>query len=86
MLRTRGHIAHAIDLLVSAQSVWPNGTSLSLERAREKYATDIYGLLVSIFSVNHLYLGLTALSSTRASSLVPRPHPRGWGLAHGIIA
>ena len=29
--------------------------SLSLERAREKYATDIYGLLVSIFSVNHLY-------------------------------
>ena len=29
--------------------------SLSLERAREKYTADIYGLLVSIFSVNHLY-------------------------------
>ncbi|MCG8622362.1 MAG: hypothetical protein MJE68_10260 [Proteobacteria bacterium] len=28
--------------------------SLSLERAREKYAADIYGLLVSIFSVDHL--------------------------------
>ena len=27
----------------------------SLERAREKYAADIYGLLVSIFSVSHLY-------------------------------
>ena len=25
--------------------------SLSLERAREKYASDIYGLLVSIFSL-----------------------------------
>ena len=32
---------------------WYN--SLSLERAREKYAANIYGLLVSIFSVNHLY-------------------------------
>ena len=30
-------------------------SSLSLERAREKYAADIYGLPVSIFSINHLY-------------------------------
>ena len=28
--------------------------SLSLERARENYAADVYGLLVSIFSVHHL--------------------------------
>ena len=27
--------------------------SLNLERAREKYAADIYGPLVSIFSINH---------------------------------
>ena len=29
--------------------------SLSLERARDKYAANIYGLLVSIFCINHLY-------------------------------
>ena len=28
---------------------------LSLERARGKYAADIYGLLVCIFRVNNLY-------------------------------
>ena len=38
--------------------------SLSLERAREMYAANVYGLLVSIISINHLYQGLTALSST----------------------
>ena len=55
--------------------------NLSLEGAREKYAADIHGLLMSIFSIDHLYQ-----ASTRAGSLVSRPYPRGWSLAHGIIA
>ena len=51
--------------------------SLSLERAGKKYmyAADIHGLLMSIFSINHLYQGLIALASTRVGNLVPRPHP-----------
>ena len=56
---TRGLIARAIDLLYASikRSVClaERYNSLSLERAREKYAADIYGLLVSIFSINDLY-------------------------------
>ena len=57
--------------------------SLSLERAREKYAADIHVLWMSVFSINQ---GLIALASTKAGRLVPRTQPRGWNLAHGIIA
>ena len=47
---------YAIDLLISALFCLADQyNSLSLERAREKYASDTYGLLVNIFSVNHLY-------------------------------
>ena len=67
------NIAH--DRFASKHSVclveWYN--SLSLEGAREQYAADIHGLLMSIFSVSHPYHRLVvALASTRAGSLVPR--------------
>ena len=52
--------------------------SLSLERAREKYAANIHRLLMS------LYQGLIHVA-LRTGSLVSRPHPRGWSLAPGII-
>ena len=78
------HIARSAKALLSDQPVLPNGTSLSQERAREKYSADTHRLLVSIFSVNHLYEP-RALSSTTAGNLVPRPYPRGWSLGHGTI-
>ena len=48
--RTHGPIAWTRDRSASKRSVClaEQYNSLSLERAREKYAADIYGLLVSI--------------------------------------
>ena len=49
--------------------------SLSLEGAREKHAADIHRLLMSIFSVNHLYQRLIAHASTILEQVVSCPDP-----------
>ena len=55
------------------------------EKAREKYATGIDGLLSISVSITSTMQGLVTLASTRAGSFMLRSHSRGWGLAPGII-
>ena len=81
---TRGEchsILYAIHLLVSAQSVWPNGT-IWVWKEPERSTLPIF---MDYWWVLSAYQQLIALASTRAGSLMPRPHPQGWSLAHGII-
>ena len=62
----------------SKDAAWPNSTlhvnSLSLEKAREKYATAIDGLPSISVSITSTMQGLVTLASTRAGSFMLRTH------------